>query len=157
MHGFEHLRPHERAPRHNTLQTDHLSQIRCPQISWAYIVVAERATKPYVITFALDLVFLGVVHLLDDGDERFVERGEEVDRVAEDTISKIALVVAQVVDVDDEARAVHLEHAQDVVFVVVERGLRREEFFEDTRTVAHEIILGNRLIEERHGGKVGES
>jgi hypothetical protein len=81
-----------------------------------------------------------------------VECGEIVHRLFEKAVGKVTSVVTQVVDVDDETVLVEAEHVADVGLVVVKIGLRVEELFEDTRSVAHKVILGNRLVKERHDG-----
>ena len=115
------------------------------------MMVTKGATEADAIALSLQFVFLSVMDLSDDIDEGVIKCGKKVDGLLEQTICKVSVIVAKIVDVDYEACLISAEHARDVISVVVDRGIGNEELLEYTGPVTQKIILRNRFVEHGHG------
>ena len=116
-------------------------------------VCAKGAAEADTIGLAFDFVLLAVVYAFDNFGERVFKCGEIVHRLLEQPVCEIASIVSQVVNVDDEAALIVAEHASNIIAVVVDRGLGVEELLEHTRSVLHQVIGSDGVVEKRHGGE----
>lgn len=94
-------------------------------------MVTEGPAEADSVVFVLDGVLIGVVDIFYYLSKRIFEGGEVVCGLLEEAIGVFAVEVPQVVDVDNEARPVLLQHSQDVISVVVHLRFLRQEVLED--------------------------
>lgn len=81
------------------------------------MVVAERPAEADTKRLVLDVEFFAVAHSLDDLRQRSFECGEVSHGLLKKAVGELPVVVAQVVNIDDETVSVLLEHFGDAIGV----------------------------------------
>jgi hypothetical protein len=101
-----------------------MAKVRGAEGPRANVVITKGTVKTDAESFALNVVLVDIVYLLYNSKECVVKRGKKLYGLLEEVVRIVASIVAQIVDVDSETRLTEAKHAENVIFVVVDRGYR---------------------------------
>jgi len=71
-----------------------MAKVRGSKGSRTGVVIAEGAVKANAISLALDVVFVGIMYLLYDIEKSVVKCGKKIDGLLEESVRKVASIVA---------------------------------------------------------------
>lgn len=115
VHASNHLWSYQRTPRDYTFDGDHVVQVVRRQCSGIAGVEAEAASPGAIVQDVLvGLVRPCLRDGLDDLLEREVEGDSVIEGIEEQALCQLGIMVADMVEVDDEPSLILLEHKNDV-------------------------------------------
>jgi len=71
-----------------------MAKVRGSEGPRANVVIAKGAVEANGISLALDVMLVGVMYLLYDVEKSIVESGKKIDGLLEETVRKVASIVA---------------------------------------------------------------